>query len=404
MKEKRLSRVLTISLIVSLGILLSFCFSGYAQFLPYIPVTMQTNYVQTTPFTTSSLNSSYYRDIYTMYGTQNTAFSNPFATYGSSSMQYADPFSQAAANTMTYQNVFGVSLNQGQGFYRDPFYSTGGKYINYSSLAGGFSSDMGYTMTPVGGTTHLGSSLTTPWTHIHTNIDTAAGIAGAGIGVEHAAFGMPTVFNAMGFNPAVAGQLSLMAFGSETAAMDRMLGNTYAYTKEGMAYIPVASYYNANSVGGTNYFFAGDISYQETGVVGSGPFATGYSIVQEVPDSLVGLAGASLATSAALSGAFLGSGVTASPYGGWTGGTTAASTGAGGVYAGWGAPSAGSFGVVSGGWGGFTGGGFATGGGVFAGGGFGGAAFGVGGGGAVSGGGFTSGTGVSYGGAPGLGW
>jgi hypothetical protein len=291
---------------------------------------------------------------------------------------------------MLYQNVFGVSLNQGQGFYRDPFYSTGGKYINYSSLAGGFSSDTAYSMSPLGGTTHVGSSLTTPWTHIHTNINTAAGIAGAGTSIEHAAFGMPTVFNAMGFNPAVAGQLSLMAFGSETAAMDRMLANTYAYTKEGMAYTPVASYYNANSVGGTNYFFAGDLSYQEAGVMGTGPFATGYSIVQEVPDSMLGYAGASLVTSAALSGAFLGAGVTASPYGGWTGATAASTGGSGAVFAGWGAaPSGsygGSFGVVSGGWGGgAVGGGFATGGGVFGGGaGLSGSAFGIGGGGGAT--------------------
>ncbi|MGA1843310.1 MAG: hypothetical protein ACMUIS_01965 [bacterium] len=334
--------------------------------------------MQTTPFTTSAMNSSYYRDIYTTYGTQNTAFSNPFATYGSSSMLYTDPFSQAASNTMSYQNVFGQRFETGQEFYRDPFYAAGGKYTNYSSLIGGFSSEMGYTMTPFGGTTHLGSSLTTPWTHIETNINTAAGIAGAGTSIQHAAFGMPTVYNMMGFNPAVAGQLSLMTYGHETAAMDRMLSNTYAYTKEGMAYIPVASYYNANSVGGTNYFFAGDISYQEAGITPGGS----YAVNQEVPSSLVGYAGASLVTSAALSGAFLGAGAaTAAPYGGWTGGTTAASTGSGAIYAGWGAAPTGSFGVVSGGWG-APAGGFATGGGVFAGGaGLAGAAFGIGGGG-----------------------
>ncbi|MGA1795198.1 MAG: hypothetical protein ACMUIL_04980 [bacterium] len=345
------------------------------------------------------MNSSYYRDIYTTYGTQNTAFSNPFATYGSSSMLYTDPFSQAASNTMSYQNVFGQRFETGQEFYRDPFYAAGGKYTNYSSLIGGFSSEMGYTMTPFGGTTHLGSSLTTPWTHIETNINTAAGIAGAGTSIQHAAFGMPTVYNMMGFNPAVAGQLSLITYGHETAAMDRMLSNTYAYTKEGMAYIPVASYYNANSVGGTNYFFAGDISYQEAGMTPAGS----YSVVQEVPDSMVGYAGASLATSAALyNAAFLGS----ATAGGLVGGATAASTGgSGAVFAGWGAaPSGsygGSFGVVSGGWG-APAGGFATGGGVFGGGIGATSGFGIGGGGAV-GGGFVSAGGATYGGTN-VGW
>jgi hypothetical protein len=255
MKEKRFLRVLTISLILSLGILLSinllsFEFSGYDQqlaiaqinsnslirtssFLPGLgivppPLTQQISLAQVTPLTTSTLDSSYYRDIYTMYGTQARTFTNPFAAYGSTAMQYADPFSQAAANTMSYANIFGISMQTGQGFYRDPFYTTGGKYINYASPVGGFSSDMAYSMTPMGGTTHVGSSLTTPWTHIHTNINTAAGILGAGTSIEHAAIGTPTIFNLMGMHPAAAGTLALKTYGPQTAAMDRMLSNTYS--------------------------------------------------------------------------------------------------------------------------------------------------------------------------------
>jgi hypothetical protein len=355
------------------------------------PLTQQISLAQVTPFTSSTLNSSYYRDPITMYGTQASTFTNPFATYGSTAMQYAGPFSQAAANTTSYANIFGVNMQTGQGFYRDPFYTTGGKYINYASPVGGFSSDMAYSMSPLGGTSHLGSSLTTPWTHYSTNINSAYGLAATGASVQHAAFGMPTLFDMAGFNKAVTGQLALQTYGSETAAMDRMLSNTYAYTKEGMPFIPVASYYNAASVGGTNYFFEGDISYQETGTVGTGPFTTGYNVVQEIPSSLVPAVGTAVAASSGLTNpafaGWVGTGFTASPYGGWTGG--AASTGAsGGAFAGWGASSGATFGVVSGGWGGAATGGW--------------------GGGAVSGGavggGFTSGTGVSYGGAPGLGW
>ena len=116
----------------------------------------------------------------------------------------------------------------------------------------------------------------------------------------HAAFGMPTAFNLTGMHPAAAGALALATYGSETAAMDRMLGNTYAYTKEGMPFIPVASYINTASVGGSNYFFPGEISYQEAGTVGTGPFTTGYSVVQEIPQSLVPAVGTAVAASSGL--------------------------------------------------------------------------------------------------------
>jgi hypothetical protein len=424
MREKRFLRVLLFSLILGLGILLcinllSFEFSGHnpllaeAQINPNIrtssfyfgyptsylgglgtglypglgvglmpglglpPISQQVSLAQVTPLTSSTLDSSYYRDPVTMYGTQARTFTNPFATYGSTAMQYADPFSQAAANTMSYNNIFGVSLEAGQGFYRDPFYATGGKYINYSSPVSGFSSDMAYSMSPVGGTTHLGSSLTTPWTHISTDINRAYGPGAAGASIGHVAIGVPTVFNMAGFHPAVAGQLALMTYGSETAAMDRALGNTYAYTREGMPYIPVASYYNANSVGGTNYFFAGDISYQEAGAIGAGPFTTGYNVVQEVPSSLVPLAGLGIASGAGLSStAFAGwvgdGAVATSPYGGWTGGA-ASSDATGSIYAGWGISGGAVFGTTSAGaWGGGFSGGFtgsgAVGGGTFTGG------------------------------------
>lgn len=441
MKEKRFLRVFTFSLILGLGILLSLQFSVYAQTTnPYInpnspirtssilgyptsylgglgtglypglglglmpglglpPLSQQVSLAQVSPLTSSTLNSSYYRDIFTTHGTQARTFTNPFATYGSTGMVYSDPFSQAAANTMSYSNIFGVNMQTGQGFYRDPLYTTGGKYINYASPVGGFSSDMGYSMSPLGGATHVGSSLTTPWTHYSTDINTAYGLGAAGTSVAHAAFGMPTVFNMVGMNPAVAGTMALMTYGSETAAMDRMLSNTYAYTKEGMPFIPVASYFNPASVGGTNYFFAGDISYVESGTVGTGPLATGYSIVQEIPESLVPIAGAAVAASSGVSvnplfAGYVGSGPL--EYSGWTSGPTssgAASTGgwvgtaaSPSAYGGWSGSSAG-WGTVSGGWGA-------------------GAATGGWGGGAVGGGGgsFTgAGSGATYGGVN-LGW
>jgi hypothetical protein len=403
MKEKRLLRVIMLSLFLGLGILLAFQFSASAYFgggisafgIPPLPQTQTISAVQNTPFTSSTLNSSFYRDFYTTYGTQASTLSNPFATYGSTSMLYADPFSQASANTMSYANIFGVSIESGQGFYRDRFYTTGGKYINYSSPVGGFSSDQAYTASLMGGSTSSSFSLTTPWTHVSSDINTAYGPGFTGTSLAHTAFGMPTVFNLTGMSPGAAGVMNLLAYGSETAAMDRMIqqSNTYAYTKEGMPYIPVASYYNANSQGGTNYFFAGDISYQEAGTVGTGPFTTGYTVVQDLPDSLVSAVGATVGT-AALLGGFSGTSaiIPTSAYGGWVPSASAASTGgSGGIYGGWGAPSGASFGVVSGGWGGGYSGGYV-------GGAVGGAV------GGYSGGGYTSASGTSYGGAPGLGW
>ncbi|MGA1789937.1 MAG: hypothetical protein ACMUIM_00500 [bacterium] len=375
MNEKRLLRVIMISLFMSLGILLAFQFSVYAYYagIPTLPFTQQISSIQNTPFTSSTLNSSFYRDFYTTYGTQASTFANPFSTYGSTSMLYADPFSQASANTMSYANIFGVTIESGQGSYRDPFYTTGGKYINYSSPVGGFSSDQAYSMSLLGGSTSSSFSLTTPWTHVSSDINTAYGPGFAGTSLAHTAFGMPTIFNLTGMNPAAAGTVALLAYGSETAAMDRMIqqSNTYAYTKEGMPYTPVASYYNANSYGGTNYFFAGDISYQETGTVGTGPFTTGYNVVQELPSSWVPAVGATVGA-AALTGWF-GGGIAAS-----TGGTST------GSYGGWSGQSAG-WGVVSGGWGG----------GGYVGGGVGGY---VGGGGT-----YVSGGGTTYGGVN-LGW
>ena len=368
MKEKRLLRALMISLIFGVGILLVFQFSAYAYYtgIPLLPQTSTISAIQNTPFTSSTLNSSFYRDLTTVYGTQASTFTNPFATYGSTGMVYADPFSQANASTMSYANIFGVSIESGQGSYRDPFYMTGGKYINYSSPVGGFSSDQAYTASLMGGATSSSFSLTTPWTHLSTDINRAYGPGYAGTSIAHEAFGMPTIFNLTGMNPSAAGVVSLLAYGSETAAMDRMIqqNNVYAYTKEGMPYVPVASYYNAASQGGTNYFFAGDISYQESGTVGTGPFTSGYNVVQELPSSWVPAVGATVG--AAALGGWLGGGgaVTTTGYGGWSG-----------TSAGWG--------LVSGG--GYTGGGYT--------GGY------VGGGGGT----YVSGGGTTYGGVN-LGW
>jgi hypothetical protein len=354
-----------ISLFLGFGILLAFQLSANAYYtgIPVLPQTQTISAIQNTPFTSSTLNSSFYRDLTTMYGTQASTFTNPFATYGSTGMVYADPFSQASAKTTSYANIFGVSFEMGQGSYRDPFYATGGKYINYSSPVGGFSSDQAYTASLMGGATSSSFSLTTPWTHLSTDINRAYGPGYAGTSIAHEAFGMPTIFNLTGMNPSAAGVVNLLAYGSETAAMDRLIqqNNVYAYTKEGMPYIPVASYYNANSQGGTNYFFAGDISYQETGTMSTGLGTTGYTIVNEMPDYAVSAVGATVGT-AALLGGFSGTGaiIPTSNYGGWVPATTASSTGGSGVVygGGWGVPTGGTFGVVSGGWGGGYSGGY----------------------------------------------
>ena len=376
MKEKRLLRVIVLSLFLGLGILLAFQFSASAYFgggigalgIPFaLPQTATISAVQNTPFTSSTLDSFLYRDLTTQYGTQATTFTNPFATYGSTAMQYADPFSQAAANTMSYANIFGVSLEQGQGYYRDPFYMTGGKYINYSSPVGGFSSDQAYTASLMGGSTSRSFSLTTPWTHVSSDINTAYGPGFTGTSIAHQAYGMPTVYNLAGFNPSVAGTLALLTYGSETAAMDRMIqqNNVYAYTKEGMPYTPVASYYNANSQGGTNYFFAGDISYQEAGTASTPLGMYNYAVATELPEGAVVATGITTGLGA-LTGGWLGGGaaLAAAAYGGYSGTATGWGTvgWVGGGYSG--GYSGGGWGAGTGGWGAAGGGSYVSSGGT----------------------------------------
>jgi hypothetical protein len=331
MKKTRFLRVLIISLILCFGIMFCIQTTSHAYFgLPY---TQEISAVQINPFMSSSLNASLYSDLFSTYGTRATSLTNPFATYGSNAMFYNDPLSTASAQTMSYANIFGESFQTGQGFYRDPFYSTGGQYVNYANPAGGFSVDQAYAASPFGGGTHVSSELILPWAYYGTSIDTSYGsgvaatflgpmpTASYGVGVQHAAFGTPTAFNMLGVNPDVAGQLALVAFAPYTASMDRALSNTYMYTKEGMPFIPVASYFNPDSYGGSNYFFpSGAGTYQAgTETVGGVPVG-GYEVVSEISGGSVIPVPATAFGIRGLAGDVTGSaGVAVSPYGGWGG-------------------------------------------------------------------------------------
>ena len=238
------------------------------------------------------MDSFAYRDITTLYNTQATSFTNPFASYATTSANYRDFFSQASAGTMSYESIFGVSLNQGYGSYSDPFMATGGSYIDYKSPISSIHFDQGFMATQFGATTHVSGGFSTPWTTIGSSFDTVSGrgivgtIAGPmlatsyGISGQHFAFGTPTGFEMAGMHPAAAGQLAVHAFAHEGAAMDRILANQYMYTKEGMPYIATASYFNPDSLG-SNYFFAADASSFETGVQNVGGFTSSYTVGQQ---------------------------------------------------------------------------------------------------------------------------
>jgi len=60
-------------------------------------------------------------------------------------------------------------------------------------------------------------------------------------------------------HPYLEGVILLKTYGHQTATMDRLFGDIPLVTKEGMAYYPVFSYYNANST--SRWMFpAGDVS------------------------------------------------------------------------------------------------------------------------------------------------
>jgi hypothetical protein len=267
---------------------------AYTYYGGLFPTNEQISIVQNNPFSQSTLDASLYRDLTTLYQTQSTSVLNPFMQLGTESMAYLDPYSQAYAKTMDYSNLFGVSLRQGEGFYQDMFYMTGGKYIDYSSLNTGFSFDQAFAKTPFEVATHVSSGLTTPWTHYGTTIDTVHGAgvtatlfglmpaSSSRLSIQHMAVGTPTVFNLAGMHPDAAGQLAVHAYSSETAAMNRYLSNQYMYTKEGMPFIANASYYNPDSLGGSNWYFPGEISYTEVGSQNVGGVSSGYAITQGI--------------------------------------------------------------------------------------------------------------------------
>ncbi|MBN2372181.1 hypothetical protein JXL19_00130 [bacterium] len=295
MFKKRFLRVLIYNLLFGLGICLIssvpvFSYYGAGIF----PTTGQLSVVQNTPFSSSTLNSSLYADLATFYQTQSTSLLNPFMQLGTNSLIYRDPLSQAYANTMNYSNIFGVSLQQGQGLYADPFYMTGGKYLNYTSPNTGLSFDQAFAQSPFGGSTHVSSSLVMPWASYGTSIDTvhAAGLtatlfgvmpsSSSGLSISHAAYGTPTVFNLTGLHPDVAGQLAVHAYSPETSALNMYLRDNYMYTEQGMPFIANASYYNPDSYGGSNWYFPAKLSYLETGSETVGGASSGYAISQSI--------------------------------------------------------------------------------------------------------------------------
>ncbi|MGA1845423.1 MAG: hypothetical protein ACMUIS_12735 [bacterium] len=398
LKERSLERAV-IMVFASFCLLILIAAPVKAQLLP---PGSSVSVVSAYPFGVTTQNSGSYFDLLSRYTFDERTVTTPFSTQATSVSSYADIISQAGSQSWMYSDILGMNYQKGSAYYVNPVTTATGQYSRMASPYGGFSSDTSLISTPIGSASHVSRELSTPWFYYGTTIDTAVGagamgilpVTGSGTSVSHASFGLPMPTDLMGISNHLRGVVALETFGQEASAMNNAWGWDYAYTKEGMAFVPNFAYYNeANPTG---WYFGADVSNVETGTVTGPGIATGYAMVNELPESA--------AAGAGLLGLF-GLGAMVSTGGAFEGTSDLSATGglfmpfAGGLGL-----MGGGFGLMGGGFGLMGGGGFLMGGGPVFGGGIGpSAAFGLGGGGAVSGG-FVSGVGISYGGIPGLGW
>jgi hypothetical protein len=235
--------------------------------------------------------------------------------------------------------------------------------------------------------------------NIVPSITGAVPVVTSGTNLSHASFGLPMPTDLMGMGSHLRGVTALETYGQEASAMNRAWGWDYAYTKEMMPFVPNFAYYNeANPTG---WYFAADVSNVQS-VAEAGPgLVTGYTLVNEAPETLA--AGAGLLGLAGLGGGIpIGLPIPLDSGAGELIGGGPLFFGApllfGGLPLFGAAPLLGA-GIGPGAAFGIGGGAMSVGAGIGPG-----AAFGIGGGVAPVGGGFISGTGISYGGIPGLGW
>ncbi|MGA1794602.1 MAG: hypothetical protein ACMUIL_01980 [bacterium] len=371
--------------------------------------------VSANPFGVTTQNSGSYFDLLSRYTFDERTLTTPFSTQATSVSSYADIISQAGSQSMMYSDILGMNYQKGSAYYADPVTVATGQYNKVASPYGGFSSDTSVVSTPLGSATHLSREISMPWFYYGTSVNTAQGagamgilpVTGSGTSVSHASFGLPMPIDLMGVSNHLRGVMALETYGEEASAMNNAWGWDYAYTKEGMAFVPNFAYYNEANP--TSWYFGADVSNVETGTVTGPGIATGYAMVNELPESaaagagLLGLFG--LGAMVPVGGVFEGTGDLSAagglfmPFGGGVG----LFGGGVGLFGGGVGLFGGGLGLFGGGLG-LMGGGFLMGGGPLFGAGIGpGAAFGLGGGGAVEGG-FISAGGISYGGIPGLGW
>ena len=102
--------------------------------------------------------------------------------------------------------------------------------------------------------------------------------------------GMPLATDILpGMSNYLRGVLALETYGAEAAAMNTAWGWDYAYSKEGMAFVPNFAYYNAANQ--TGWYFGADVSQVQTGVEAGPGIATGYTFVNEAPETIAAGAG-----------------------------------------------------------------------------------------------------------------
>jgi hypothetical protein len=411
MKERRFLKVIKIGFVLGIWFLIILHIPVHAQ---PIPVTSNISAVYSNPFnpfTTTTLNSSTYFDFLSSYVANERIDTTPFDSLATFNMMYSDIMTNAMSQNLAYTNLLGMNYQEGRSIYNNPATAATGQYRNFISPVGGFSSDTAFTATPGGVSTHVARELIMPWFYYGTAMDAAQGVniapslTGAvpvvtsGTNVSHASFGLPMPADLTGMGNYLRGVAALETYGQEASAMNRAWGWDYAYTKEMMPFVPNFAYYNeANPTG---WYFPADVSNIQS-VAEAGPgLVTGYTLVNEAPETLA--AGAGLLGLAGLGGGIpIGLPI---PPGSGVGGLI----GGGPLFFGapflfGGLPLFGASPLL--GIGAGPGAAFGIGGGAapLLGIGVGpGAAFGIGGGAApVSG--FISGTGISYGGVPGLGW
>jgi hypothetical protein len=221
-----------------------------------------------TPFGSYTLDSNAFISPFLQTSSYASTMTNPFAMVSNQSSYYGDLLSTASDRSFAYSNIFGFNYSTGTNMYADPFYTTGGQYLNIGAPGSLYSSEYDYTRSIAGGGTHYENTLVLPWSTFSADVSTSYGLVGmipaTGYSASSLSLGTPTAFSSLGrYGEGVA---NLVAYAPISAQMDRALGDNPMYTAEGMKFYGTASYFNTYSP--SNWFFAPGAKIVTGGTIG----------------------------------------------------------------------------------------------------------------------------------------